>query len=488
MFFIPYRSKRPSIKIRDTEDAQPKDLAPISSQHVGGYQASGFTANPLSTIPEAGPLISSRRVKESQAVLQPVASSDGLSSILHVLTKPYMDGGRANTGNSATPVDSSTDVDSSISMDSDSASTMASTASSADEPPSPRSPIEVKTKGLASAPASDSNAGAVDSEILSQPKQQHEHGDTLVPFPFLQLPPELRLKVYDNLLRLPENDDPWTAAKKSLQILPSRAEATARVHPAILRTCRLVHGEAEPVLYSGNVFDASPSGWQPGCLADSVSLRPWYPRMSNRPRAVRKPLYGTVPSDGSRAPGVPTRAAYLKRLGAVNVSADMSAPLSTVQPLLSAQSIRKLAYRRVRRFRLQVRLDSDSLPFHPREAERAFSGCDFLAIHPWTDQSSYHVRSPRGSVTVESFAADDGSPPTNLRILERVRAVKKATVVTTRGNVTTVAWEPYGRWLESVMMLPPGLMPAPYVAAESSPTPVEPAMPNTGDREATDPS
>lgn len=63
-------------------------------------------------------------------------------------------------------------------------------------------------------------------------------------FPFLDLPAELRLLVYEHLLVASE---PWRLAAVE--------ENRSTLYPNILATCRLVRQEATPVLYGCNEFE-----------------------------------------------------------------------------------------------------------------------------------------------------------------------------------------------------------------------------------------
>lgn len=60
---------------------------------------------------------------------------------------------------------------------------------------------------------------------------------------FLKLPAEIRLRIYERLLK----------AKRFI-IFPQPPDYKARLHPAILRTCKTIHREAAPVLYGKNRF------------------------------------------------------------------------------------------------------------------------------------------------------------------------------------------------------------------------------------------
>ena len=64
-------------------------------------------------------------------------------------------------------------------------------------------------------------------------------------FRFQDLPAELRLKVYRELLQSPYEIDP-VYGRDSITL-----------HPAILRVSKQIRNEAEPILYDGNVFTAT---------------------------------------------------------------------------------------------------------------------------------------------------------------------------------------------------------------------------------------
>lgn len=65
---------------------------------------------------------------------------------------------------------------------------------------------------------------------------------------FSELPPELRLRVYELLL------DPDKEFRKSTETHPSRSSGL--IHTALLRTSKAIYTEAKPVLYNGNRFKA----------------------------------------------------------------------------------------------------------------------------------------------------------------------------------------------------------------------------------------
>ena len=77
---------------------------------------------------------------------------------------------------------------------------------------------------------------------------------------FLSLPPEIRLQIYNYLLRLP--DYPYPKYKPS---------STVPLHPSLLQTNRQIYDEALPLLYSLNTFLAHPT-----LLASFPRLRSWY--------------------------------------------------------------------------------------------------------------------------------------------------------------------------------------------------------------------
>lgn len=80
---------------------------------------------------------------------------------------------------------------------------------------------------------------------------------------FLDLPPEIRLEIYNYLLVAPET----TVSKTD----PNR---TKPLHPAILRLCRRVHVEALPILYSANAFL-----FHPATGTAVLAVRPWLGRV-----------------------------------------------------------------------------------------------------------------------------------------------------------------------------------------------------------------
>ncbi|RYP51430.1 hypothetical protein DL768_003216 [Monosporascus sp. mg162] len=89
------------------------------------------------------------------------------------------------------------------------------------------------------------------------------------PFPFLRLPPEIRLQIYALLLVRPE---PILLTKPVIQ---DRGPA-APVHTAILRACRQVYGEASPVFWRDNVFEFSYL-WLHAIAITADGMPPWGP-------------------------------------------------------------------------------------------------------------------------------------------------------------------------------------------------------------------
>ena len=63
----------------------------------------------------------------------------------------------------------------------------------------------------------------------------------------LSLPPEVRVKIYRDLLR----SDSWICMKRGQ---PPGQGTLNGLHPAILATCRLIHNEAVVMLYEENSF------------------------------------------------------------------------------------------------------------------------------------------------------------------------------------------------------------------------------------------
>ncbi|RAL05364.1 uncharacterized protein BO80DRAFT_135796 [Aspergillus ibericus CBS 121593] len=73
------------------------------------------------------------------------------------------------------------------------------------------------------------------------------------PFPFLSLPPELRIQIYDLLLsRTTPNTIPSTPLSPK-----SPTHTHTQIHPAILLTNKQIHTESLPILYTHNHFTAS---------------------------------------------------------------------------------------------------------------------------------------------------------------------------------------------------------------------------------------
>ncbi|UPK93472.1 hypothetical protein LCI18_004407 [Fusarium solani-melongenae] len=89
--------------------------------------------------------------------------------------------------------------------------------------------------------------------IQQQPSEQpHQTG-------FLDLPVEIRLEIYDQLLRT----TPYTKC--------CRPGPDSKVHASLLRTNRQIHDEATDLLYGSNTFLAHPT-----LLTSFPRLRAWY--------------------------------------------------------------------------------------------------------------------------------------------------------------------------------------------------------------------
>ncbi|KAK3325702.1 hypothetical protein B0H66DRAFT_135319 [Apodospora peruviana] len=138
---------------------------------------------------------------------------------------------------------------------------------------------------------------------------------------FLSIPLELRLEVYKHLLVLQpvitaknNNNNNKTTADKQQQ---------SQLYPSILSTCKQIHTEALPILYSQNSFLAHPS-----TLASSPCLTP-----------LHQPL----------------------------------SPSSSVGGVVSL----------IRRWRIRVRLDSAPPPWPASAIATAFSGADELVVQVW---------------------------------------------------------------------------------------------------------
>lgn len=72
--------------------------------------------------------------------------------------------------------------------------------------------------------------------------------------PFFRLPAELRNQIYHELLC---SNTP--SPKQLLQYSQERRHAPQPIYPAILRTCKRIHEEAQDLLYSTHIFHAHPS-------------------------------------------------------------------------------------------------------------------------------------------------------------------------------------------------------------------------------------
>lgn len=70
--------------------------------------------------------------------------------------------------------------------------------------------------------------------------------------PLLSLPCEIRLEIYKHLLVLPYDH----IQIKRVHLVAHRRLGPPLLHPAILRTCRQIQSEAEPLLYTRNTFTA----------------------------------------------------------------------------------------------------------------------------------------------------------------------------------------------------------------------------------------
>jgi len=104
-----------------------------------------------------------------------------------------------------------------------------------------------------------------------------EHNNTMAQPPrcrLLELPPELREPVYAELLtpigvEIRANDAPRTTGTPASTVATTRFHGRAfredaeTLHPAILRTCRKIYQEAEPLLYKPRVLRISPRATEP---------------------------------------------------------------------------------------------------------------------------------------------------------------------------------------------------------------------------------
>ncbi|CAK3969910.1 Hypothetical predicted protein [Lecanosticta acicola] len=83
---------------------------------------------------------------------------------------------------------------------------------------------------------------------------------TFVPFRFLDLPPELRNRVYCYALESAEEiglqQPSWIEGPQPIREPPSRRSEKLTIQ--LLATCKLVHKEATPILYANNTFQPLP--------------------------------------------------------------------------------------------------------------------------------------------------------------------------------------------------------------------------------------
>ena len=68
-------------------------------------------------------------------------------------------------------------------------------------------------------------------------------------FRFMDLPPEMRLMVYRNLLL---HENPWLPLQSTFNV-----HSLSKTYPAILQTCRQIYDEAYSVLYDENMFQVT---------------------------------------------------------------------------------------------------------------------------------------------------------------------------------------------------------------------------------------
>jgi hypothetical protein len=75
---------------------------------------------------------------------------------------------------------------------------------------------------------------------------------------FLKLPTEIRLRIYDYILvgrsDRAKNLSPVKWSKKKIIFYDAEDPKKRPMYPAILRSCKKIHSEASPILYSKNTF------------------------------------------------------------------------------------------------------------------------------------------------------------------------------------------------------------------------------------------
>lgn len=428
MFFVPYRSKRPSRAIG--EAAGPMQVSAPQQARNGG-----------SSVDNLGPSLVSQRYGASPPIVPIGPAMSELQRVASLQHATYA-GGDVDVSSYARYMDldgdsteylyraeeveeveepevAETDDASDGEYAEDISDTTAATAAPSTAPspapsldtdmtdPSPApDPISMSTPLAKWASPGDSTPmleqdGDADPLVDSAAASTTDTADTKPPPSLLSLPAEIRLHVYAYLLVLP------SPPHQALQVVRPSGE---RLHPAILRTCRAVCVEALAVLYGENTFDAHPSR----LLGSFPRLRRWYWPVNNDEVADRERRRAAAADEDTAGPAP---APVLHHPGPHHGPSPPRPPVPGRPP--------------IRRFRIRVRLDADA-PFDAASAAASFSGCELLEVEAW--QASFMAAGPDAA----------------MRAFEGVRGVGKARVWG-----STDGWEEYARWLEREMRRPP---------------------------------
>ncbi|TGJ85986.1 hypothetical protein E0Z10_g2759 [Xylaria hypoxylon] len=142
---------------------------------------------------------------------------------------------------------------------------------SADSGPQPQLADQSRTKASSHFSVQNMNVTIIEDDGISPlPTAPQSHSQ---PPALLNLPLEIRLEIYAHLLTTPSYPLPYLPTSPSPSSAPFFVQQIrpSPLYPSILRTCRQLHAECIPVLYSSNTFlahtsllTAFPSFFSPG--------------------------------------------------------------------------------------------------------------------------------------------------------------------------------------------------------------------------------